>query len=389
MKVLHFVRSSSKYYGSYYYFQKQIEGLHAYNIQTVIMCYEKSSSAVSAPLSDHIVYYDESNFAEQLQSIGPDIIHFHDIYPFYLIENNKYVTKASRLPRIYEFADHYVKVRTLHDYSSIICPHYFYYNDQEIRCQQPVNETCVNKNCISKSTYDMYMQYLKDLKGYNGLFYFSDNIKNALSTIGVDSHKCFQVPPLIKKPEHFAQPEENLIVFSGRLAQEKGLLYLLKALTRIKDENWKLIAAGMDNLAYYRRLLRFCKENNLTERVQFTGFLDRGQLEQLYLRAKIMVFPSTSKETYGFSGAEAVSYGIPVVAFNIAGISEWLIDGQTGIMVPNGNDIALAGAIRLLLTDDRVYQRYKNNCIAWSEHLDYEKQLKTLSDYYNILLYPN
>lgn len=383
MKLIHFVRSISKYYGSYYYIKKLTEGLKKFNIETTVFCYERNSHTTDDNLFVNTAVYNETKLPEQLLKVKPDVIHFHDIYTCYLIENNKYMLGQTKPPLIYELSKSCKRVRTLHDYSTLVCPHYYYYNDQEIRCKKTVNLACVEKNCISKHTYLSYQQYIEELKEFNAHFYFSENMKSVLEEKGMGRENCFKIPPLIQKPEQFAHPEDNLIIFAGRLSQEKGIHYLIKALSRIKDKNWKLVVAGMDNLAYYRQILHLCEKMGLKEKVYFAGFLEHNELEKLYLKTKIMIFPSTSRETYGFSGAEAVSYGIPVIAFDIDGISEWMIDGNTGITVPVGNDIALAGAIDLLLTNDTVYKRYRDNCCSWSKKLNFDDQIEIMGNYYH------
>ena len=82
------------------------------------------------------------------------------------------------------------------------------------------------------------------------------------------------------------------------------------------------------------------------------------------------------------SGAEAVAAGIPVVAFQIDGINEWLQDGVNGRIVERMNIDAYAAAMNEILTDDKVYNIYHKNAIKWRNMLDYQKQVSLLCDMY-------
>lgn len=379
MNLVHFVRSASKNFGSYHYLMKLSEGLHSYGVYTTVICHEGSKFPLDHTEFSDIILLDDAVIYDELERIKPDIIHFHDMYSFYLSKDNQ-------VPLIYNWKGNSAIVRTIHDYSSIVCPQYFFYN-HGIYCENSIGLSCREKNCIDEEMYNGYRRYLDSLKrDYDCLFYFSDNMRKALKSVGLPDEKCLKIPPLIAQANHFANAKKNTILFAGRLSNEKGVHCLLEALSLLHDKNWELVIVGMDNLSYYRQILRLCKKKKLTDNIRFTGFLDHTLLEDLYLETKLLIFPSTCRETYGFSGAEAISYGIPVVAFDIEGIDEWMLDGYTGIHVPVNNHVALAGAIELLLTNEEVYQRYRNNCIQWSNRLSLDEQINQMYKYYCNLL---
>ena len=354
------------------------EDMGRYGVSQAYLCYETFKQNNKNIFSQSIPSLDQIDIEEYMANENPDIIHFHDVFSHYLITND------TKYKEFYEYSKSKIRVRTLHDYSSVVCPNYLKYQEG-IFCENPVTEDCVNKNCISEELFKEYKNYIEEQKSYNGVFYFSENVKNAIQKLGFSSDKSYFIPPLIKEQQNFAEGKKNNILFIGRISCEKGLLYLLQAAALLKAEDWRLFIVGADNMKYLKYLLEMANNLKIDQKIEFLGFVPHEKIEPVFLDAKIMVFPSTCRETYGFSGAEAVSYGVPIVTFDIQGINNWMIDGYTGISVPNHNVHALAGAIDLLLSDNNVYTRYQENCREWSRKLDYQGQIEKIYNIYNSL----
>ena len=377
MKILHFVRSVSEIYGTYTYLQKMKDDMgEKYGVSQTFLSYETFEHNKKNKFSQSIPSLGQIDINEYMENENPDIIHFHDVFSHYLINND------TKYKEFYEYSKRKIRVRTLHDYSSVVCPNYLKY-PEGVFCEEPVDEICVKKNCINRELFDKYKEYLEEQKNYDGIFYFSENVIRTMQKLGFDNGKSHNIPPLIKEQQKFAEGKKNNILFVGRIANEKGLLYLLQAVALLKTDNWHLYIAGADSMKYLKYLLRLADDLKINNKIDFLGFMPHDKLEPFFLDAKIMVFPSTCRETYGFSGAEAVSYGLPIVAFNIQGINNWMIDGYTGISVPNHNVHALASAIDLLLLDKNTYIKYQENCREWSRKLDYQGQIEKMYNIYN------
>ena len=82
--------------------------------------------------------------------------------------------------------------------------------------------------------------------------------------------------------------------------------------------------------------------------VTFAGWLNRAQLVGFYRNARFSVAPSVCFETFGLVGAEAMSYGLPVIASKIGGLPEIVEDGVTGLLFEPGNAEELADKMKLL-----------------------------------------
>jgi glycosyltransferase involved in cell wall biosynthesis len=81
---------------------------------------------------------------------------------------------------------------------------------------------------------------------------------------------------------------------------------------------------------------------------QARGFVARDELVRLLDQAAVVVCPSR-REGFGMACLEAMAHGKPVVATDVGGLRDLVVDGETGIVVPPRNTSALRAAIELLL----------------------------------------
>lgn len=148
-------------------------------------------------------------------------------------------------------------------------------------------------------------------------------------------------PPLILTPARLTLPD-------------KGVDYLLTALGKVRSPFRALICGDGPAADWLRRKAR---EEGLAELVEFAGWRSPRELEELYARADIVAVPSMWSEPFGLVGIEAMAHGLPVVAFDVGGIGEWLHDGDTGSLVPRGDTQAFAAALDGLLSDAELRRR--------------------------------
>src|SRR5262249_14827019 len=131
---------------------------------------------------------------------------------------------------------------------------------------------------------------------------------------------CFaEVPEL--PPADECRPT---VLFVGRVVAEKGLDALLRAFALVTRPS-RLAVVG-DGLAL-ARAGALAGGLGLGERVEFAGWATGARLARYYREAAVLAVPSLWPEPFGLVGLEAMSYGLPVVAFGVGGIPEWLEDG--------------------------------------------------------------
>ncbi len=91
-------------------------------------------------------------------------------------------------------------------------------------------------------------------------------------------------------------------------------------------------------------------------RITWLGAVDAAAVAALLTRGAVYVWPGCG-EAYGLAYLEAQAAGVPVVAQAVAGVPEVVMDGVTGVLVPDGDDAGAAAAIARILTDGVVQRR--------------------------------
>ncbi len=149
--------------------------------------------------------------------------------------------------------------------------------------------------------------------------------------------------------------EVPLVGVIGRLDRGKGQEHLVEALALLVAEGRDLhvLIVGEDTRGEaqgYGDMLRLrVAERKLHERVHFRPFTE----DVAGVLACLDVFALTSlAETYGMVTIEAMAAGLPVVATRSGGTPDIIRDGETGLLVPPADPVALAGALATLLDDE-------------------------------------
>lgn len=219
-------------------------------------------------------------------------------------------------------------------------------------------------------TFITHSHYMNSLMNQEGLK--SEYIPNGIS--------LFDYKPLRKDAIN------NIIMYAGRLEKYKGVDYLISAMPEIilRFPDMKLYIAGEG----------FCKNEfealsaklKLENNIFFLGQLDRRQIQKFYETASAVVVPSTWPEAFGLIGIEALSVGRPVVATDVGGISDWLVDGQNGFLVPPKDSGALARAIIKLFSNQDVFLDMMENGRKKAEEFGLNKHAENLEKIYSRLI---
>jgi glycosyltransferase involved in cell wall biosynthesis len=137
----------------------------------------------------------------------------------------------------------------------------------------------------------------------------------------------------------------------GAVIPRKGHDVLVGALARIEDLSWRSVVVGsLDRApATARALERQIARTGLGDCISLRGVLDDAALAVTYHGADLFVLPSRY-EGYGMVFAEALAHGLPVVACR-AGAAADTVSAEAGLLVEVDDEVALADALRRLLTD--------------------------------------
>ncbi len=199
--------------------------------------------------------------------------------------------------------------------------------------------------------------------------------KISVQRMGVDLESL----PFRPRPASKAAPFEVLSI--GRLVEKKGFADALRALAspQLKEAPFRYHLVGDGPLrAELEGLTRTLK---LTERVVFHGSLLRQQVSGLRDAADLMLVPSVTAANGDQEGLpvalmEAMAAGLPVIATRHSGIPELVLDDDTGLLVPERDPEALAGAIHRMLVDPALRERL---ALAARERVAERHSLATLN----------
>ncbi len=181
------------------------------------------------------------------------------------------------------------------------------------------------------------------------------------------------------------EPEDNIILFVGRLVYRKGLHVLIKALQRVRIRDFKLYVVGGGYMGILSRIL--AKAYEVEDKVEFLGVVPEEVKLELYRRAKVVVVPSIFNESFGIVALEAMAAGRPVIASRVGGLEEVVIDGETGLLVEPGSEEQLAEAIEMLLGDEVYRRRLGANARRFVEtRYSWDVVLNSIMDVYNYVL---
>ncbi|MDQ1522961.1 MAG: alpha-maltose-phosphate synthase [Pyrinomonadaceae bacterium] len=147
-------------------------------------------------------------------------------------------------------------------------------------------------------------------------------------------------------------PDEKIVLFAGRLTPQKGLDALLESAARVVAVNPKVRYVVVGGNGYFDPRLspqqaqaqilqslqaEYPQHARLWDRIKIMGMIPRAQVAMLYRAADLAVVPSIY-EPFGYAAVEAMAAGLPVVATDAGGLSEIVLDGETGLLVPVHTD---------------------------------------------------
>lgn len=183
--------------------------------------------------------------------------------------------------------------------------------------------------------------------------------------------------PENREENYFGQGGQKVVLFVGRLAEVKGVEYLIEAM---KEINALLVIVGDGPL---KEKLREKADRNKT---MFLGAKSHHELKTIYASADIFVMPSVtakdgSREGFGLVLLEAMASGLPVVGSNSGGIPEMICDQETGLLVQERNVAEIREAILKLINDDEFAAYVKEKAKQQLEKYSYEKIAEKYKQY--------
>jgi glycosyltransferase involved in cell wall biosynthesis len=202
---------------------------------------------------------------------------------------------------------------------------------------------------------------------------YGSHVERYLRDMGVPKERIFIAWQAVDN-EHFAKPiseaallqlrqelgaeDRKIVLYVGRLEDQKGIEYLLKAVPEVaKRIPLTLVAIGTGSRGpAFRRML----QDSGFSQFQFVGFVASDHLPMYYRLADVLVLPSVTtrdfREPWGLVINEAMNQGCPVIATNAVGaaVGGLVKEGVTGLVVPERDSDAIAEALHTILGNDAI-----------------------------------
>jgi glycosyltransferase involved in cell wall biosynthesis len=211
---------------------------------------------------------------------------------------------------------------------------------------------------------------------------YGEHVKNYLIQQGVEREKIFVAAHAIDNAayEKPVSPERKMglradlcvkdrkvVLYLGRLEEEKGLDYLIRAFALLRRDDAVLVFAGDGSRR--EALKALIKQEGIDHATRFVGYVSPKDALEYYAIADVYVLPSitmpTGKEPWGLVVNEAMNQGVPVVATDAVGAAAGGLvqSGVNGFVVPERDSAALSDAIATILNNDALREKMRGNAL--------------------------
>ncbi|MBK7666205.1 MAG: glycosyltransferase [Sphingobacteriaceae bacterium] len=241
----------------------------------------------------------------------------------------------------------------------------------------------------SSSTSHTYKPLLSEVK-LNGIFTWYKSFKDFVkkNKLVSDFTKIYPVTSRYVTYSGDIIPfseKKNQIIFAGRLDDQKRPMTLLRAIKSALEKDSKLLI-GWEFKIYGKGILEneiknFIEDNNLRKHVELTFSPD---MKQVLRNSKCLVSTQEFENFPSMSIYEAMVTGNAIIAFNVGQTSEFIKDGENGIIVKEQTEDALSDSILNYVSKSELQEKYyKNNmklCSQNHTYLNFRKQIEEFWD---------
>ncbi len=170
---------------------------------------------------------------------------------------------------------------------------------------------------------------------------------------------------------HVTKYEQPTVLYLGRIKKYKCIQHLIEAFKIVKEKvtTARLMIVGSGD--YTDRLKMLIRTLDLSESVEFPGFVSTEEKVDRMRRAHVAVLPSL-KEGWGLTNIESNSVGTVVVAADVPGLRDSVRHGETGFLYKHGDIAQLAEYVITILTDRDKREQMELGATKWAATFDWD-----------------
>lgn len=233
---------------------------------------------------------------------------------------------------------------------------------------------------------------LELLSRYRAIVTHSEHMQNEYINHGLTASRVFNVkygsdfePPGEPCGSMAAMVDDSApwrLLFVGRMEQLKGGRELLESLPHVVETLGRpvdlTLAGDGPERASWQRAASALRSDRI--QVNFTGWVGRSDIDALFARSDLLVLPSLWPEPLALVGLEAGRHRLPVAAFAVGGIVDWLVPGRNGYLAPGDPPTVqgLTAAIVACLRDRPTHARLRDGAGGLSAEFSFDAHVELL-----------
>ena len=226
----------------------------------------------------------------------------------------------------------------------------------------------------------------------------SSATRNAVENLDADPSKISLIPAVANEGEVQADllneiktkyEPSRILLFVGRLIEEKGILELLRAFAILSKEDTHLHCLIVGDGPLKPEAEQLAGTLEINSKIEFLGWRPREEIPSWMSAADLLIVPSREtngwQEAQGLVVVEAMAVGTPIVASRLGGIPDMVIDGETGFLFDPNSTNGLLEAMRKALSSDLGPQIRLSQKELYSSKFKGSVIAKTTSELYESL----
>ncbi len=207
----------------------------------------------------------------------------------------------------------------------------------------------------------------------------SHSAKEDVAKFGIPKKNITVVPHgvVIKKLKVKRKKSKvKTIVYLGILSKDKGIEDAIKCFSILHQKgNFIFWVIGKPETEKYgHQIKELVRKLKLSHKIKFWGFVSQEKKFKLLSKAHILINPS-AHEGWGLVNIEANACGVPVVAYESAGLVDSIKNDYSGILCQVHTPEKLAEQVLSILQDEKKYEKMKNQAIKWSNRFSWRRSI--------------